>query len=240
MANPARKRVALYTRVSTEDQDATLQFGRLRDWAHRMDYEITNEFTETASGRRVNRPEQNKLMALVRGRHVHAIAVVKLDRFGRSLIDLRNSVDTMVDNGVTFFAIDQAIAYEKHSAIGKLSLNQLAAYAEFEADLISDRTKEALAAKVDRFNKTGEAWISKTGRTVSKLGHEFQPCWQCGGKRVDQTRGKRGGKVRMLCRGCKGLPSLPAKLVKAKVSYVETQPTEEQVEEGEEDEEEQV
>ncbi len=212
------KRVALYARVSTEDQDAKLQFTRLREWAQRMDHEVVGEFVETASGRRVRRPEQDKVMKLVLGRHVHAVAVVKLDRFGRSLIDLRNSIDTMVENGVTFFAVDQAITYEKHTATGKLFLSQLAAFAEFEADLISDRTREALAAK-----KAKGTWVSNSGRTVSKLGHEFLPCFQCNGPREDQTRGKRGGKVVMLCRSCKGLPARRKEPEPEKVVYVETQ-----------------
>lgn len=221
MASHVRKRVALYARVSTEDQDAKLQLVRLREWAERMDYEITGEFVETASGRRVHRPEQDKVMKLVLGRHVHAVAVVKLDRWGRSLIDLRNSIDQMVQNSVMFCAIDQNIEFEKRTAVGGLQLNLLAAFAEFEAELISDRTKEALASKT----ASGKPWVSKSGRTVSKLGPDFHKCFQCGGPRTERLRGKRGGKVVMLCRGCKGLPALPKKKVEEeeKVVYVETQ-----------------
>ncbi len=215
MATP----IALYTRVSTKDQDAKLQLVRLREWATRMGFDPITEFVETASGRLVRRPEQDKVMALVRGRHVRHVAVVKLDRWGRSLIDLKNSINEMVDNGVTFHAIDQGITFEKKSASGGLHLNLLGAFAEFEAEMISDRTREALAAKV----ATGKPWTSKTGRTVTKLGHEFHPCFQCGGPRSEPLRGKRGGKVVMLCRGCKGLPALPVKQVTAKVAYVETQ-----------------
>lgn len=230
MATP----IALYTRVSTKDQDATLQLVRLREWAGRMGFDIDHEFTETASGRLVRRPEQDKVMALIRGRHIRHVAVVKLDRWGRSLIDLKNSVGEMVENGVTFHAIDQGITFEKKTATGGLYLNLLGAFAEFEAEMISDRTREALAAKV----ASGKPWVSKTGRTVSKLGHDFHPCFQCGGPRSQPLRGKRGGKVVMLCRSCKGLPNLPSKPVKEKVTYVEIQETvqEEQVEEEEEDE----
>lgn len=200
-----RKRVALYSRVSTEEQDSSLALGRLRDWARRMDYEVVGEFTETASGRLVRRPQQEQVMKLVRGHHVHHVAVVKLDRWGRSLIDLKNTIEEMVRNGVTFHAIDQSIVFEKKTAAGNLQLNLLGAFAEFEAELISDRTKEALAAKV----ASGKPWTSKSGRTVSKLGPDFKPCWHCGGPREDQTRGKVNGKTVLLCRSCKGLPPLP-------------------------------
>lgn len=184
-----------------------------------MDYEVVGEFVETASGRLVRRPEQDKVMKLVRGRHVHTVAVVKLDRWGRSIIDLKNTIGEMAENGVVFTCINQGFEFERKTAQGNLLLNQLGAYAEFEADMISDRTKEALAAKV----KSGKPWVSKTGRTVSKLGPDFKPCTLCGGPRQDQTRKKQNGKVIMVCRPCKGLPALPAKKEPEKVVYVQTQ-----------------
>lgn len=191
----------------------------MREWATHGNFEIVGEFKEVASGRLTRRPEQDKLMALVRGRHIHAVAVGKLDRWGRSIIDLRNSLEVMVDNGIWFYAVDSGVVYEKHTSTGKLLFNQLASFAEFEADLISERTKEALDDRKNR--KT--PWVSKSGRTVSKLGHEFKDCHDCGGKREDQSRGKRGGKTVMLCRACKGLPALPKKVVEEKVVYEETQ-----------------
>lgn len=239
MAAATTKRLVLYARVSTEDQDAEPQLVRLREWAAHGNFQVVGEFKEVASGRLTRRAEQDKVMALVRGRHVHAVAVAKLDRWGRSIIDLRNSLEVMVENGVWFHAVESGVVYEKHTSTGKLLFNQLASFAEFEADLISERTKESLAVRKGRSNR-GEKWVSKTGRTVNKLGHEFHPCFQCGGPRVDQTRGKRKGKVVMLCRPCKGLPALPVKPVTAKVAYVETQVEEKPVEEKEEGEEEQV
>lgn len=220
----ALKRLALYARVSTEDQDFEPQLVRLREWATHGNFEIVGEFKEVASGRLTRRPEQDKLMALVRGRHVHAVAVAKLDRWGRSIIDLRNSLEVMVDNGIWFYVVDAGVVYEKHTSTGKLLFNQLASFAEFEADLISERTKEALD---DRKNRKAP-WVSKSGRTVNKLGHEFKTCHDCGGKREDQTRGKRGGKTVMLCRACKGLPALrkESKKEEEKVVYEETQGSE--------------
>lgn len=199
----AKRRVALYARVSTEDQDAELQLTRLRDWSSRMDYDTVGEFKEVASGRLVRRPEQDKVMSLVRGHHVHIVAAVKLDRWGRSLIDLRNSIDAMTESGVSFHAIEQGFVFEKKTAQGHLLLNLLGAFAEFEAEMISDRTKDALKSK----KASGKPWVSKSGRTVSKLGPDFHPCFQCGGPRFERLRGKRGGKVVMLCRACKGLPA---------------------------------
>lgn len=200
------KRVALYARVSTADQDAAPQLTRLREWAARQALEVTGEFIETASGRLHRRPEMDKVMALVRGHQVHAVAVVKLDRWGRSLINLRSTVEDMVDAGVTFHAIESGITYEKHTPTGKLFLSQLAAFAEFEADLISERTKEGLAGKV----ASGKPWVSKSGRLVERLGRPLVPCHVCQGPRTSRVRGKRAGVLVPLCAGCKkGGPSAP-------------------------------
>lgn len=194
-----RQRVALYARVSSDDQNAEGQLERLRKWALHMDMDIVGEYKETASGRYVRRPEQEKVMKLVKGHHVHAVAVAKLDRWGRSLIDLKNSVHEMVANNVKFYAVESGITYEKHTPVGSLLLNQLAAIAEFEVDLISERTKEGLQSRVAK----GEAWVSKSGRTVDRLGRPLAPCSQCGGERTAPTRGKRNGKRVPLCAGCK-------------------------------------
>lgn len=184
----AKTRVALYARVSREGQDLEHQLVRLREWAERMDYEVAGEFSEIASGRLFRRPEHEKVMKLVRGRHIHAVAVAKLDRWGRSMIDLRNSINEMVENGVKFIAVDAGIVYDKHSPTGKILIGQLSLIAEFEADLISERTKDGLQAAVAR------------GKI---LGRPLEPCWACGGERKTRIKGKRGGIVRSLCAACK-------------------------------------
>jgi DNA invertase Pin-like site-specific DNA recombinase len=197
------RRVALYARVSTHDQDASPQLARLRAWAAQQGFQVHAEHVETASGRLVRRPAMDAIMALVRGHHVHAVAVVKLDRWGRSLLDLRRTVEQMVEAGVTFYAIESGIAYEKHTATGKLFLSQLAAFAEFEADLISDRTREALAGK----GKDGP-WVSKAGRLVERLGRPLKPCSVCGGARAEDLRMRRAGTRVPVCAPCKARPEM--------------------------------
>lgn len=195
------KRVALYARVSTHGQDAAPQLVYLREWAGRQGLQVAGEFIEVVSGRLHRRPEMDKVMSLVRGHHVHAVAVRKLDRWGRSLMNLRTTVEEMVEASVTFHAVESGITYEKHTPTGKLFLSQLAAFAEFEADLISERTKDGLAGKT----ASGKPWVSKAGRTVERLGRPLVACHDCGSPRFGpkRIRGKRAGIVVPLCEPCK-------------------------------------
>lgn len=200
MSSAGPKRVALYARISkakkydsdekTTDinQDGEAQLQRMRKWVQHNEFEVAGEFHEVASGRLVRRPEQERVMKLVRAHHVHGVVVVKLDRWGRSLIDLKNTVNEMVESGVTFYAIESGITYDKHTPAGKLFLSQLAAFAEFEADLISERTKEGLAARRD---------------AGVRLGRPLQACYTCEGERTESLRKKIDGKARPVCRGCK-------------------------------------
>jgi len=142
--------VDLYARVSTQQQDATPQLLRLREWAARQELVVAKEFIETASGRLVRRPMMDECLARVKGRHVRHVAVVKLDRWGRSLIDVKKSVQEMAKAGVGFHAIESGLTYEKDTAAGTFFLTMLGAVAEFEAGLISERTKEGLVGKVGR------------------------------------------------------------------------------------------
>jgi DNA invertase Pin-like site-specific DNA recombinase len=181
------QRVAIYARVSGHTQDAAPQLARLRAWATERNWVIAHEELETVKGRLVRRPGMDRIMALVRGHRIHAVAVVKLDRWGRSLIDLRGTIEEMVECGVAFHAVESGIIYERHTAAGKLFLSQLAAFAEFEADLISDRTREGLAAR----------------RAAGvKLGRPLKPCALCGGARNVELRARYGGRRIPICGPC--------------------------------------
>lgn len=142
--------VDLYARVSTPEQDAAPQLVRLREWAKRQELEVGREFIEVASGRLVRRPMMDECLARVKGRHTRHVAVVKLDRWGRSLIDVKKSVQEMAKAGVGFHAIESGLTYEKDTAAGTFFLTMLGAVAEFEAGLISERTKEGLVGKVGK------------------------------------------------------------------------------------------
>ena len=83
-------------------------------------------------------------MKAARSREIDCVAVVKLDRFGRSTSHLMHALSELESAGVRFLAIDQGIDTDQSNPIGRLLRTILAAIAEFERDLIVDRTNAGL------------------------------------------------------------------------------------------------
>ncbi|EJL6704754.1 MULTISPECIES: recombinase family protein [Shewanella] len=135
-----------YARVSTDDQNLHLQ----RDALVAAGCEIIYE--DKASGKSTARPElDNCLKALRPG---DTLVVWRLDRLGRSLGDLVKVVTNLIDErGVGFLSLHEQI--ETNSASGKLIFHVFAALAEFERNLISERTKAGLDAARARGRKGG-------------------------------------------------------------------------------------
>jgi len=141
-----RRRVAIYARVSTAEQDAEPQLVRLREWAERAGLDVTMERSDTASGRLVRRAGAEEIMQEARGHHVHAVAVAKVDRWARSMQHLAATVEELHGLGVEFHAVDQGLAVRPRDPTSRLILGVLGAVAEWEASIISERTKDALRA----------------------------------------------------------------------------------------------
>jgi len=125
-----------YARVSTRDQQAHLQHDALQAAG------CERIFTETASGSRTDRPVLAELLAQVRPGDV--IVVWKLDRLGRSLTHLVETVGRLVELGVGLKSLQDPV--DTTSAQGRLVFNLFASLAEFERDLIRERTNAGLAA----------------------------------------------------------------------------------------------
>lgn len=147
-------KVGLYARVSTDQQDPLAQIPRLRQWAQAGNHTVVLEETETASTRLARRPGRDRVYGEALGRRIDAVAVVKLDRWGRSLIDLKTSLEALRERGCHFYAIDQGISVkDKLDASTGLFLNILGSFAEFEREIISERTKQNMAYARDVLKK---------------------------------------------------------------------------------------
>lgn len=145
-------RTALYARVSTTDQNCEQQLSAIREYVTLRGWTIAGEYIDHGvSGTRDSRPELNKLMTLAKKRQIDAIACWKLDRWGRSVQHLVNSIRELSDLGVRFVAVTQGIDIDKSNPMAKLLMHMLAAFAEFERDLIVERTHAGL----DRARKQG-------------------------------------------------------------------------------------
>jgi DNA invertase Pin-like site-specific DNA recombinase len=138
-------RVAIYARVSTEDQHNENQVRMCCEYCERNGHEITRVYTDTISGMKSSRPGFDALLADMRLMHFNCIVVSKLDRVGRSLQNILALFDEFTSKGVHFIAVSQNI--DTSSAAGKFQLQVLGAFAEFERNIISERTREGLVGK---------------------------------------------------------------------------------------------
>jgi DNA invertase Pin-like site-specific DNA recombinase len=129
-----------YARVSTADQDCAAQLDHLR--AAGCDH----LYADQASGKLASRPELDRLLsALRRGDQVK---IVRLDRLGRSVKNLCELADLFQDRGVDLICLEQGI--DTSTAAGRMFWIILAAFAQFERELIVERTRAGLAASKRR------------------------------------------------------------------------------------------
>jgi putative DNA-invertase from lambdoid prophage Rac len=148
------QRAALYCRVSTADQSCERQERDLLAFAERAGYQLASVFKETASGARVDRAERRKVMALAQRRAIDAVLVTELSRWGRSTIDLLNSLRELEAHRVSLIAMN-GMTFDLASPHGRMLATVLSGIAEFERDLISERVKSGLAAAKARGRKLG-------------------------------------------------------------------------------------
>lgn len=135
-----------YHRVSTRDQDPTLARGELEAAARQRGYDPVFYVEETGSGARNDRPGLQRVLAMAARGQVGAVLVWKLDRFGRSALDVQTNITALRSAGVRFIATSQMLDVgPEGSAIANLQVSMLAAFAEFERELISERTMLGLA-----------------------------------------------------------------------------------------------
>jgi DNA invertase Pin-like site-specific DNA recombinase len=134
-----------YARVSTTDQHPEAQKDAL-DAAG-----CIRVFTDRASGKLARRSELDAALDFLRPGDT--LVITKLDRLGRSVRNLIDLADRLQSGGVGLRVLDQGI--DTTTPAGKMFFHVLAALAEFEAALISERTKDGLAAARARGRKGG-------------------------------------------------------------------------------------
>ena len=129
-----------YTRVSTASQDAQLQLDALVD----PGVQKRDVFSDVTSGSRtaMERPGMKRLLDYVEPGDT--VVVWRIDRLGRSLIDVLNTVNLLRDKGVKIRSLSDGIDPETTS--GRLMLGMLATLAEYERELITERVNAGIAA----------------------------------------------------------------------------------------------
>jgi DNA invertase Pin-like site-specific DNA recombinase len=125
-----------YARVSTGDQDVAGQTMRLEEAG------AIKVFTDVRSGKSMDRPGLTELLAYAR--KGDTLAIVRLDRLGRSLAELISIVEQLKVCGVALLSLEEKI--DTSSAAGELIFHVFGAIAHFERRLIAERTKDGIAA----------------------------------------------------------------------------------------------
>lgn len=147
--------VCLYTRVSTAGQTVEPQLIELRSYCAARGWAIAAEFTDVISGSKSSREGMDAMMAGVRSRQFNAVVAVKIDRIARSLSHFAAIISQLDKHGVALVIPGQGIDTSHTNAAGRLQANILGAIAEFERELIRERTKAGLAAAKARGVKLG-------------------------------------------------------------------------------------
>lgn len=159
---------AIYHRVSTRDQDETGPLDQLREAALRRGLKIVLEVSETGSGSRADRPGWSQIL---RRRGLDFVVVWALDRAGRSALDLLAQIRQLQRRGVTLVSVSQGLEIGPHgSHTDSLVLTMLAAIAEFERDIIRDRTRAGLVRARARGKRLGRPPTQRpTASSVARL-----------------------------------------------------------------------
>lgn len=133
-------KAAIYARVSTDDQNNEIQLEELTSYANARGWTIAEVHQEKLSGAKAVRAELKAVMESAKARRIDVVLVSKIDRFGRSIIDLLNNIRDLDSAGVRFIAITQGIDTDQSNPASRLLLHMLAAIAEFERAMIRERT----------------------------------------------------------------------------------------------------
>ena len=148
-------RCAIYTRVSTEqglDQDFNSLDAQyeaasayIKSQAHAGWTQIRSRYDDGGySGGSTDRPDLQKLLEDIRARKIDVIVVYKVDRLTRSLADFAKLVELFDANGVSFVSVTQQ--FNTTTSMGRLTLNVLLSFAQFEREVTSERIRDKIAA----------------------------------------------------------------------------------------------
>jgi DNA invertase Pin-like site-specific DNA recombinase len=144
----------LYCRVSTQEQTVDPQLHSLREYALARGLEVVEEFVDHGvSGAKDQRPALDQLLKDARRRRFDVVACVKLDRLARSVRHLTTLAGEFEALGIGLVVLDQAI--DTTTPSGRLLFHVLGAIAEFERDLIRERTAAGMRAARRRGKRIG-------------------------------------------------------------------------------------
>src|SRR3977135_3950332 len=150
LQSPSRKvfghplRIGLYARVSTHDQQTLpLQIRVMREYVAKRGWTIVVQIKEGGSGWEQGE-RRATLLASARRREIDVVLVWRLDRWGRSVADLVSTLQELQHLGVGFVSLTEAL--DLTTPAGRAMAGLLVIFAEFEREILRERTRAGLAA----------------------------------------------------------------------------------------------
>ncbi|RIN97100.1 recombinase family protein [Mammaliicoccus sciuri] len=153
-----------YARVSTRDQNLNSQIDTLKE------YGCDRIFSEKVSGRKYKRTELDKCLEYLR--EGDTLVIYKLDRLGRTTKQLIELSQWLEENHIDLHIIDMNVSTK--DAMGKMFFTMMSAFAELEANLLSERTKKGLAAARARGKVGGRPRLPDHKRSEIKYLYNVQ------------------------------------------------------------------
>ena len=136
-------RVGLYARVSTHDQQTLpLQMRAMREYAAKRGWAIAVQIKEVGSGAAERKLRENLLTA-ARRREIDVVLVWRLDRWGRSLVDLVVTLKELAELVVSFVSLTEAL--DLTTPTGRAMAGLLSVFAEFEHEILRERIRAGIA-----------------------------------------------------------------------------------------------
>ena len=176
-------KVAIYARVSTAEQTNENQKLRLVQYAQSKGWEY--DLYEEVMSSRKTRPVKQELLAKLRSGDYVALVVYKLDRWARSSTELILETKELLDKGIPFVSVSDNLDFS--TATGKLHFQILSAFAEFERELIRERTKEGLHRARNQGKQIGRPKGSKDGKKRRTSGYIIREAGKR--KKADEQNG---------------------------------------------------
>ncbi len=155
-------RVVKYQRVSTNNQDVENQTSSIDTQIERLNWDCVVEYKEVESGMKSknHRPQLRRLLRDSRLRRFDRVIVYSLDRLGRSVVDVINTINELEEVGVNVFVVKNSI--DTSTSQGKMFTYFCSIFGEMERDMILSRQ----TSSIDRLREKNQRWGK--GKLLSK------------------------------------------------------------------------